>query len=435
LVRRARLVAGGSAGVNARLDLFSATACATLNAAKDFQKAHGLEVDGEIGPETAKAIDRALAELRPATAPAIVNLGDRILRIGDTGPIVQAVQLGLMRLGYPLEGTGNFGTATEAAVRDFQIRHGLKVDGEVGPEVAKTLDGALAALARPTEPSATAGETSAPMPLMQPSGAGSVADLVSSSILGLGDEGPTVQAVQGALAKLGYAIKGTGYFGGATEAAVTDFQEQRGLEVDGEVGAETARAIDLALGVLPLAERPQDAQATRVPGVDTRPLWVVEGLKWLNIAEAPGEADNPDILEWAKEEGGEIAAEYKHDSIPWCSLFANMVLTKVGLKGTKTLWALDWNEWGQALPGPTIGAFAPMKRAGGGHIVIVVGRDNWGNLMCLGGNQDDAVNIKPFPAQRPLSFRWPVDVPPPLKADFGLLPLMGSDGRVSTKES
>ena len=50
-----------------------------------------------------------------------------------------------------------------------------------------------------------------------------------------------------ALAKLGYALKGTGYFGGATEAAVMDFQEQCDLEVDGEVGAETARAIDQAV--------------------------------------------------------------------------------------------------------------------------------------------------------------------------------------------
>jgi len=51
-----------------------------------------------------------------------------------------------------------------------------------------------------------------------------------------------------------------------------------------------------------------------------------------------------------------------------------MVLTKVGLQGTETLWALDWSNWGTRLPGPAVGAFAPMKRQGGGHIAIVVGR-------------------------------------------------------------
>jgi uncharacterized protein (TIGR02594 family) len=105
------------------------------------------------------------------------------------------------------------------------------------------------------------------------------------------------------------------------------------------------------------------------------------------------------------------------------------------IKGTETLWALDWADWGQKLAGPAVGAFAPMVRKGGGHIVIVVGRDKQGNLMCLGGNQDDAVNIKAVEADRPLSFRWPVGVPLPLKTGLGSLPLMRSDGRVSTKES
>ncbi len=433
---------------------------ATLNAAKDFQKAHGLEIDGEIGLETAKAIDRALAEPRSATAPsapAITDLiGGRILRMGDAGPIVQAVQRGLARFGYPLQGTGNFGPATQQAVRDFQARHALEVDGEVGPELARAIDRALAALTQTAISAPAAGSpgmptSEKPSPTPQSGAAGSVADLVGSAVLGLGDEGSAVQALQVALAKLRYDLKGTGYFGGATEAAVTDFQEQRRLEVDGEVGLETARAIDQAVaGAPPPAERGQGEQpvppppAERgqgeqpvppLPATDMRPLWVIEGLRWLNLREGAGTADNPEILEWAKEEGGAIATEYKHDAIPWCALYANMVLTKVGLKGTESLWALDWNDWGQKLGGPAVGAFAPMKREGGGHIAIVVGRDTGGNLMCLGGNQHDSVSIVPFPAQRPLSFRWPAGVQLPLKSGLESLPLMRSDGRLSTKES
>jgi hypothetical protein len=37
-----------------------------------------------------------------------------------------------------------------------------------------------------------------------------------------------------------------------------------------------------------------------------------------------------------------------------------------------------------------------MTRDGGGHIAIVVGRDQNGNLMCCGGNQSDAVTISAF---------------------------------------
>jgi len=405
----------------------------TLDAVMDFQRAHGLELDGEIGEETGKAIDRALAErstASAATGAALAGLvGDRILRFGDSDSTVQAVQLGLARLGYPLKGTGNFGPATEQAVRDFQTRHALEVDGEVGSEVAGAIDRALAALVPPAESSSQATPTRA--------SPGVLTGMVGNSVLAMGDEGSTVHALQLALAKLGYPLKGTGYFGGATEAAVTDFQDQHGLESDGEVGLETARAVDQALaGPQPATEGPHAEEAHRpLPTTDTRPLWVIEGLNWLNLREAPGAADNPVILEWAREEGGEIARDYTHDDIPWCSLFANMVLTKVEIKGTETLWALDWDKWGQKLPGPSVGAFAPMKREGGGHIAIVVGRDARGNLMCLGGNQSDSVSIIPFPAYRPLSFRWPLGVSLPLKTDIQSLPLMGSDGRVSTKES
>lgn len=76
-----------------------------------------------------------------------------------------------------------------------------------------------------------------------------------------------------------------------------------------------------------------------------------------------------------------------------------------------------------------------MKRDGGGHIAIVVGRDTRGHLMCLGGNQSDTVSILPFPADRPRSFRWPVGVTIPSKAGFDSLPLMTSDSRVSARES
>ena len=110
---------------------------------------------------------------------------------------------------------------------------------------------------------------------------------------------------------------------------------------------------------------------------------------------------------WARELGGTIVRDYAHDEIPWCALFANAVLREDGKAGTGTLWALDFARWGQKLQGPAVGAFAPMTRGGGGHVGIVVGRDRNGNLMCCGGNQSDAVNVKPFDRKRVVSYRWP----------------------------
>jgi hypothetical protein len=55
------------------------------------------------------------------------------LVIGSTGQEVITWQQYLNSQGYALTADGNFGPATEAATKNFQQRHGLVVDGEVGP--------------------------------------------------------------------------------------------------------------------------------------------------------------------------------------------------------------------------------------------------------------------------------------------------------------
>ena len=248
----------------------------------------------------------------------------------------------------------------------------------------------------------------------------------------LGSSGPVVKEIQLALAKLGYKLSGTGYFGNGTDTAVEDFQKRAGCEpVDGVVGNETATAIDKALA--------GDLAAPPAPvGEVERPLWLQAGLKLIGVKETLGVKDNSLIIDWAKDEGGNIAKTYTHDSIPWCALFANHCLTKAGLKGTESLWALDFaGQWPSVkLLGPAVGAFAPMLRDGGGHIGIVVGVDQHGNVMLLGGNQSDAVNIKPFAKSRlNKGFWWPAGVPLPSKIGFSSLPIVKSDGKISRNES
>jgi len=77
-----------------------------------------------------------------------------------------------------------------------------------------------------------------------------------------------------------------------------------------------------------------------------------------------------------------------------------------------------------------------MLRDGGGHIGIVVGLDQHGNAMLLGGNQSDAVNIKPFARSRlNKGFWWPASVPLPGKIGFSSLPIVQSDGKISRNEA
>ncbi len=62
---------------------------------------------------------------------------------GDTGSGVSDLQTKLNSVGYSLTVDGNFGPATEAAVRDFQAKQGIAVDGIAGPQTLVALSTAI----------------------------------------------------------------------------------------------------------------------------------------------------------------------------------------------------------------------------------------------------------------------------------------------------
>jgi uncharacterized protein (TIGR02594 family) len=268
----------------------------------------------------------------------------------------------------------------------------------------------------------------------------------TSATLSLGDSGDAVKTVQLALAKLGFHLSGTGYFGNATDTAVSAFQRAAGLFPGGIVDDQTLDAIQAAVGKKSASDLAPDGHQSAPQPHKTvvanvgRPLWLEAGVNLIGTKERPGSGDNEVIIDWAKDEGGAIAKEYDHDSIPWCALFADHCLRLADIKGPGTLWALDFgnpSKWPAVkLAGPAVGAFAPMLRNGGGHIGIVAGKDQNGNIMLLGGNQTDAVNIKPFASTRlNKGFWWPKSVPVPARVGIASLPIVRSDGQVSHNEA
>ena len=131
-------------------------------------------------------------KVRPETSSSVSNA--RVRRTPDTGLAVD----------------GDFGPATESAVKEFQQGNGLTVDGIVGPNTWNALpDGG-------------------PMPTLE-----------------VGSTGPVVSSLQTVLTN-GASLWGgvipqgiDGDFGPNTKAAVEAFQNWGGVQVDGIVGDQT----------------------------------------------------------------------------------------------------------------------------------------------------------------------------------------------------
>lgn len=101
----------------------------------DYLKAGDILCTASQGHTVVVLNDGARAERAPVGA-GIGLLGGRILKKGRTGADVAQLQAALIALGYSCGSwgaDGDFGSATDKAVRSFQRDRGLEVDGEFGP--------------------------------------------------------------------------------------------------------------------------------------------------------------------------------------------------------------------------------------------------------------------------------------------------------------
>lgn len=116
----------------------------TNRAVLSFQRDHGLEVDGIVGPATWQALGEGagtnattVTRQQPqdtSSGTSVSASGRPEISYGDTGNHVTALQQLLNSQGADLEVDGIFGEDTYRAVTRFQSAHGLEVDGIVGPQ-------------------------------------------------------------------------------------------------------------------------------------------------------------------------------------------------------------------------------------------------------------------------------------------------------------
>ena len=229
---------------------------------KAFQKQFNLTADGVVGRSTWYKISyiyvsvKDLAELTSEGETASGTLSDgtwngTTLRQGSTGAAVEQLQFWLNTLAQyesalpSVAVDGIFGSGTAAAVRAFQRRYGLTVDGVVGRTTWKQLYDEFRSIQSDNgTPNAYPGT-----PLRK------------------GASGQNVRLVQFWLkiARTVYAslhsLTVDGRFGASTEAAVRKFQSYFGLTSDGVVGRTTWNKLyevynDLANKLLSASLRP-----------------------------------------------------------------------------------------------------------------------------------------------------------------------------------
>lgn len=187
---------------------------------------------------------------------------------------------------------------------------------------------------------------------------------------------------------------------------------------------------------LPKTEKKAEAPvAPAKPEKLDEPVWLKEARKHIGMQEIKGPKHNATILRWLKD----LKLPFNDDETAWCGTFVGGVLNDAGKKQfivKNPAGSRNWLNCGTKLDKPALGCIVVFWRGSKsgweGHVGFCVGVDQKGNLMILGGNQSDAVNIKPFSVNRVLGYRWPG--PGPLPERYNL-PVYKSNGQVSTNEA
>lgn len=126
----------------------------------------------------------------------------------------------------------------------------------------------------------------------------------------------------------------------------------------------------------------------------------------LGQKEVKGANHNERILEYQETTG----LDFGNDEVAWCSIFANWVAMQANLPMSNNAMARSWlnvgkkTEWPQ--PGDIVVFWRISMNSAFGHVGFFLGFTQSGkSIYCIGGNQDDEVNIQTFPITKIVEFR------------------------------
>lgn len=127
---------------------------------------------------------------------------------------------------------------------------------------------------------------------------------------------------------------------------------------------------------------------------------------YIGLQEIPGINHNEFIVKMFSDIGHKWVTD---DETAWCSCFVNWVALKIGAVRSGKLDAKSWLDIGQATSYPRHGDVVVFWRESidswKGHVGFFAGYTSTGGIYCLGGNQQNEVNISVYSKERFLSFR------------------------------
>jgi len=134
------------------------------------------------------------------------------------------------------------------------------------------------------------------------------------------------------------------------------------------------------------------------------PNWVKTIMMEIGVKEIHGINHNDRVLYYHSFTMG----RYSTDEVAWCGSIMSYVFKSNGFKVPSVPErALSWLHFGVSCGEPKVGCVAVKSRKGGGHVCLVIGEHTDGRLYCIGGNQNDEVNIKLYRKSDFEDFRMP----------------------------
>lgn len=132
--------------------------------------------------------------------------------------------------------------------------------------------------------------------------------------------------------------------------------------------------------------------------------WLKIAREDIGLKEIPGAKTAPKILGWLQT----LKVWWTDDETPWCGIAMAAWMRAADIDPPKAFYrAKAWLDWGIKVDCPVVGAVVIFTRDGGGHVGLIVGKDQRGRLLVLGGNQGNAVSVVPFDMARVDGYRFP----------------------------